>query len=194
MSEVDSTDKIEAARARRLRWYYRNAEKARAANKEWCHKNKDRKNKTRRASYDLNKDDPAFREKMNARTRARKRNNPETARANRKSYRIRQKEHLKIVSRRNHLRRKFGMTVAQYEAMLQQQNGRCAICGTDNPFPHNVLTVDHDHVTGKNRALLCFHCNAGLGHFRDDEGRLQAAMDYLRRHGDSNHSQDDPTA
>ena len=61
--------------------------------------------------------------------------------------------------------------------MLAAQDGLCAICGTA-PAAH----VDHDHETGAVRQLLCFHCNGGLGQFRDDPVVLRAAADYVERH------------
>ncbi|MGY1840686.1 MULTISPECIES: endonuclease domain-containing protein [unclassified Modestobacter] len=53
----------------------------------------------------------------------------------------------------------------------------CAVC-REAPAVH----VDHDHVTGAVRDLLCFNCNGGLGQFRDDEQLLRAAADYVERH------------
>lgn len=85
--------------------------------------------------------------------------------------------------RNHHLLHRFGITLAEAEQMLADQDGRCTICrepikDARGYNPH----VDHDHVTGKVRGILCFHCNAGLGQFHDDCALLQAAIEYLRGH------------
>ena len=54
----------------------------------------------------------------------------------------------------------------------------CVICGADGP-----LVVDHCHITGEIRGMLCNHCNRGLGHFRDDPMLLEFAAEYLRELG-----------
>ena len=80
--------------------------------------------------------------------------------------------------RKGHLRRKFGLSVAAYEAMFERQDGRCAICrspGNDSISLH----VDHDHVTGRVRGLLCFRCNGGLGQFREEPELLRRAARYV---------------
>jgi hypothetical protein len=80
-------------------------------------------------------------------------------------------------SRTYHLKRRYGITAQEADAMLEEQGGVCAICRTA-PAVH----VDHDHSTGAVRALLCFNCNGGLGQFRDDPNVLRAAADYVRFH------------
>jgi hypothetical protein len=85
------------------------------------------------------------------------------------------------------LRRLFGLTVEQYEVMHQAQRGLCAVCKRPETSLHqsgNVrrLAVDHDHDTGAVRELLCHDCNIGMGLFRDEPDRLDAAAAYLRRH------------
>lgn len=67
-----------------------------------------------------------------------------------------------------------------YEKQREDQKGLCAICGNP-PGPHRSLSVDHDHETGKVRALLCGPCNRGLGHFRDNPRLLASAVEYLKR-------------
>ncbi|HVM27360.1 MAG TPA: endonuclease VII domain-containing protein [Mycobacteriales bacterium] len=74
------------------------------------------------------------------------------------------------------LKARYGITAAQYDAMLTEQGGLCALC-RERPAEH----VDHDHVFGQVRGLLCSCCNQGLGNFRDDLAHLRAAVDYLER-------------
>ena len=77
-----------------------------------------------------------------------------------------------------HLKRKYGITLADYAAMLEQQGGKCAICGKPEP-EHKKLDVDHCHKTKVVRGLLCTSCNRVLGHAWDSPERLRAAADYL---------------
>lgn len=72
---------------------------------------------------------------------------------------------------------KFGLTPGQYDEMLAEQQGVCAIC--KQPSPSRALAVDHDHQTGAVRGLLCTGCNVGLGNFRDDTELLARAQAYL---------------
>lgn len=76
----------------------------------------------------------------------------------------------------------YGITPEQFEAMLAAQGGKCAICRTGTwKGKHNKPHLDHDHVTGAVRGILCGGCNNGLGNFGDDPARLRAAADYLER-------------
>lgn len=63
------------------------------------------------------------------------------------------------------------------------QDRRCAICGIhEDEAADKKLRFDHDHLTGRPRALICHHCNCGLGHFRDNPELLRAALAYLENH------------
>ncbi len=83
------------------------------------------------------------------------------------------------------LKRLFGSDfgLEQYEALLQQQGGGCAICGRkDSGRKDNRLSVDHNHETGAVRGILCVKCNSILGMTDDNPNRLEAAARYLRAH------------
>lgn len=95
-----------------------------------------------------------------------------------------------IWTRDYNLNRRFGITVNEYEDILKLQNGVCYICKRPPKEGGNRLAVDHLHSKGENkrnprekrgriRGLLCWHCNAALGKFRDDITKLRRAADYL---------------
>lgn len=71
----------------------------------------------------------------------------------------------------------YGITRAEFDFMLKEQGGHCAICPRTNG--RRALAVDHDHATGKVRGLLCDNCNHTLGKMRDDPELLRRAADYL---------------
>jgi hypothetical protein len=81
---------------------------------------------------------------------------------------------------------RYGITGADYAAMVVAQDNKCIICGDPSPTGGKLamsrLHIDHDHVTKKVRALLCNHCNRGVGCFRDDPALLRAAAAYIDRH------------
>jgi hypothetical protein len=85
-------------------------------------------------------------------------------------------------SRTYHLTRRYGISAEEAAAMFEAQGAVRAIC-RKGPAAH----VDHDHATGKVRALLCFNCNGGLGQFKDDPELLRAAAEYVRFHTLSQH-------
>jgi hypothetical protein len=70
------------------------------------------------------------------------------------------------------------MTVEEHDKLLKKQKNRCAICRKKfRKTPH----IDHSHVTGKNRGLLCDDCNLGLGRFKDSVKVLGKAIIYLKQ-------------
>lgn len=79
----------------------------------------------------------------------------------------------------------YGITVDDYNALLEEQGEVCAICRR----PEHVvsrgklkpLSVDHDHATGRVRGILCHECNVGLGKFGDVPELLRVAADYLEK-------------
>lgn len=76
---------------------------------------------------------------------------------------------------------KYGLSPQAYEAMVADQEGRCACCGREES-----LVVDHCHTSGAVRALLCGHCNRGIGHFFDNPDLMRQAIMYLEAHASTN--------
>lgn len=75
----------------------------------------------------------------------------------------------------------YGITIEEFEQMVELQAGKCAICG--GPLIMGVkqgASVDHCHTTGEIRGVLCGPCNTGLGLFKEDANILQAAVKYLK--------------
>lgn len=82
-----------------------------------------------------------------------------------------------LSSRKAYFKRQYGITLEDVEKMAALG---CAICGTtDWNGRHARPKVDHDHVTGEVRGVLCSECNMGLGKFKDDPALVRAALRYL---------------
>lgn len=82
--------------------------------------------------------------------------------------------------REKHLKRTYGLTLAQYDELLERQGGACGAC-QGPPTVHGRFFVDHDHMTGRVRGLLCHQCNSALGYARDDLEVLKKLISYLKR-------------
>ena len=86
------------------------------------------------------------------------------------------------------LQRDYGMSLSDYEDLLKKQEGLCAICGVpdgserSNNNGSKKLSVDHDHVTGAIRGLLCASCNQALGQMMDSAELMRKAADYIDAH------------
>ena len=123
--------------------------------------------------------------------------NPEKVKAQRKRYYLRNREQLLAKAaewhrthpahRRNRVLAKWNLTPGRYQALLDGQDGVCAICGKR---PEKPLTVDHDHrccASGHSCCgkcicgLLCDPCNRGLGYLQDSPRLLRKAAEYLER-------------
>ena len=84
-------------------------------------------------------------------------------------------------AQRRHTLRRYGMIDADYAALLLSQDGKCAVCRTDTPGQgRKFFDVDHDHVSGKVRGLLCHVCNKYVGSF--ENARRLAVEAYLKLH------------
>ena len=88
--------------------------------------------------------------------------------------------------RRQHLGVKYGITLEEYDALFEAQGGVCAVCRRPETAIGNGgmpmrLAVDHDHVTGRVRGLLCQACNRAAGLFREDIAVMERAIEYLER-------------
>lgn len=97
----------------------------------------------------------------------------------RKSY-LKHKEKYKKAMREYSLKRKFSLSVEDYNSMLKEQDGVCAICKSTCT---RSLAVDHCHTTGKIRGLLCNNCNRGIGHLKDSILLLESSIRYLKERG-----------
>jgi len=84
-------------------------------------------------------------------------------------------------SRKRKLKDNFNITPDEYNKMLQNQNGCCAICGKHFSEFDKSLAVDHNHINGENRGLLCFKCNILLGYAEDDIEILRNSIKYLEQ-------------
>lgn len=77
-----------------------------------------------------------------------------------------------------HLKGRYGITTKEKDQLCRDQANRCAICG--GSWTRKGPSVDHNHLTGQRRGLLCQPCNMGLGAFRENPVALRRAIHYLK--------------
>jgi hypothetical protein len=159
-------------------WYRRNLDRERERARAWRAKNLDRVRESGRErsrtwrTKNLDRARRSGRERM----RAWYVENPDRARERMRAWNARNPDRV----RANNRKHKYGLSPSDYAALLDSQNGACAICGTTPP---KGLHVDHDHVTGRVRGLLCHPCNTGLGFLERPASWLASAARYLSTRG-----------
>jgi hypothetical protein len=89
-------------------------------------------------------------------------------------------DRFRLNQRRMVVKKRYGITLEDYAALLASQGGRCAVCGTSDPGKQ-TWHIDHCHKTGVVRGVLCGRCNRSIGAFEDDPELLAKAVAYLTR-------------
>jgi Rps23 Pro-64 3,4-dihydroxylase Tpa1-like proline 4-hydroxylase len=104
----------------------------------------------------------------------------EQAKQRAKTWYSQNKERAKKTNRKNKLKQ-YGLTVDQYNQLIENQNNSCLICKKE--FSEQIKShIDHCHASGKVRGILCQKCNQGIGLFYESLESLQSAIEYLKKH------------
>lgn len=119
--------------------------------------------------------------------RERRKKNPEKFRKRARAYHKKNPEIIK----NSWLKSTYGITLKHYEKMLLNQDSKCAICDIHRNDVKRAFSVDHNHLTGQIRGLLCDKCNLALGHFNEDFSTIIAAAGYLEHYKSMNRSDGD---
>lgn len=94
---------------------------------------------------------------------------------------VKSAEDIKLAAKIRMLKYRYGITLEEYEAMYDNQNGKCAICKKDYQLGGSKgLFVDHDHETKEVRGLLCRKCNSAIGQLEECKEILIEAIRYLK--------------
>lgn len=124
--------------------------------------------------------EPAAGKRLRANARAYYERQRDTVVASSVRWRKNNLERAKANARGWRLRKHYGITIADRNALLIAQENRCAACRTDTPGKHGWQT-DHDHKTGKVRGILCVRCNTTIGRLGDTAESVRVALlDFLR--------------
>ena len=109
------------------------------------------------------------------------------AKAHSKRYREQHPEKAKETVRKSTIKKKFNLSIDEYEQLLEKQNYKCAICGCNyiryKQQTNREFCIDDNHYTGEVRGLLCSVCNRAIGQLKDNPAILRKAADYLEERG-----------
>jgi Autographiviridae endonuclease VII len=120
--------------------------------------------------------DPRRRAENVRRVQAWRKAHPERYLEYQRAYKEENREQIQRANRERHLKKQYGISLTEYEALVECQRGVCAICRAPEA---GGLHIDHDHASGRVRGLLCGRCNKALGLLDDDPKRFRAAAMYL---------------
>ena len=152
------------------KWRRENPEKSKNSMATWRENNPE-KYKECQKNYRDNNVEKRYEDNNNWRI-----NHLELRKNDRKAWAKENPEKIRIFKRKDKLK-KYGLSLEEFEHMAKQQDNKCLICG--GPGRNDLLCVDHDHITGQVRGLLCSNCNTGLGMFKDSIEVLKKALEYL---------------
>ena len=116
-------------------------------------------------------------DQIRARDKAYKEKNKEKFRAKSKRYAATRRHVIKDYQ----LKRAYGISLVDFNLLLEQQDYKCAICEVSQVDLNKALAVDHCHETYVVRGLLCTGCNRGIGYFSDNTDSLEKAIKYLTK-------------
>lgn len=154
-------------------WRARNREEYNAQHKAWADQNRDRVRQLNRESYARNAEDRRAYDRMRYHTDSeRRRACIDNSKARHKA----NPNKLRAFS----LLKNYGLTLEDFDRMLVEHCGRCAVCAMAFTGAGDIH-VDHSHATSEVRGLLCTNCNNGLGRFKDSPELLERAAAYLRK-------------
>ena len=121
--------------------------------------------------------------KFNQKRWASRAGNKEKAVLRSKQWELDNSERSKFNHQSKHLKRKYGISLDDYTIMFNAQEGKCKLCNNYETLKVKTITkklaVDHDHRTGKIRALLCFRCNTSIALIENNPKLLNKIKSYL---------------
>lgn len=139
-----------------------------------CHEVKSMVDFPKRGNHRLNSCQPCYNTQENLKARQRYREDPEY------------KSNKLTMGRKSQWKSRYGITPEQVYETLAKQDNKCAnrSCNTDISIDADAFqkraVIDHDHVTGKFRSLLCDRCNVLLGHIENNEGLFYGLLEYSK--------------
>jgi hypothetical protein len=176
------TDEERKARNREYNkiWREKNRERKQEQHRRWAENNPGKVKESNAKYYDNNvslfqrrykeklasmtpEELKIYREKMNHRSKAWYKNNPEKR---------------KKINRKAKLKKHYGLTLEEFDDLLKKQGGTCKTCWSP-PEKGKDLFVDHDHSTGFVRGLLCHACNASIGLLKENRDTMREIICYL---------------
>jgi hypothetical protein len=164
-------------------WREANRDRAQAYQREYRKNNKEKLDAYKR-DWRANNKHVVNSEEYKAVQRAWRARNPDKVRQYNEAARNKpgERDRQRDAAKRGYYKRKYDLTPDQKQQMLEAQGGVCVICQRDTPGSKRGWSVDHNHITGRVRAILCAPCNTMIGHARESTYALGRAILYLEGH------------